>query len=316
MTDTKQRRKGASVTGVLCISVSAPEAVDSVEFYELCWGLKKVGTREDGTQLLRGAGPEHHILELRNGPRGINRIEFAASSKDSVQEIYENALRRGAVALAAPGEFDRVELGWGFDLLDPDRRVLRVSCGVQQREFDAGAAIDSPTKISHVVLNTLDPEAIQQFYVDVLGFDVSDRLEDQMIFVRCGKAGHHQIAFFKNTHAALNHISFEMDTQKAVNKAIERLSAKGHEIRWGTGCHGIGRVQFTYFEDPNGFAIEYSWYTEGFDPASHVAQTWKRSPEIMDAWGTANTPTPNFRKTMAGEPDPGYQAEPEHGHSI
>ena len=33
----------------------------------------------------------------------------------------------------------------------------------------------------------------------------------------------------------------------------------------------------------------------------------KRVPHLMDRWGTAGPPSPEIRKSMAGQPDPGYQ---------
>ncbi len=60
-------------------------------------------------------------------------------------------------------------------------------------------------KIGHVALYVADVERSARFYIDVLGFRISDIYDDDMmpggaIFLRCN-ADHHGIALFKATAA-------------------------------------------------------------------------------------------------------------------
>jgi catechol-2,3-dioxygenase len=289
------------------IGLCAPGAASAAAFYTDSWGLGAVAGRPGESVMLRGTSREHHILELVDHPiHKIDHIEFGCADRATLDQLYAGLLAKGIQTLGAPHAFDRSGGGYGFELLDPERRLLRVTTEVAEHSVDHDIA-GRPSKISHIVLNSTDPEKMQQFYCDALGFVVSDRLEDQMVFIRCGDQGHHQIAFFRNIHNSLNHVSFELATKQSVEKGIERLQQNGTPILWGTGCHGIGKVMFTYFKDPNGFVIEYSHYTEGFDASHHVAQTWTRTPDIMDTWKTAGLPSPDVRAAMLGTADSGYE---------
>jgi catechol 2,3-dioxygenase-like lactoylglutathione lyase family enzyme len=289
------------------IGLCAPDAAAAATFYTDSWGLEMVTGKPGEPVMLRGTSREHHILELVDHPvHKIHHLEFGCADRATLDQLYAELMVKGIPVLNAPHTFDRTEGGYGFELLDPERRLLRISADITLHSV--GQEISSrPSKISHIVLNSTDPEKMQQFYCEVLGFVVSDRLEDQMVFIRCNDQGHHQIAFFRNIHASLNHVSFEMATQKSVEQGIERLQKNGTPILWGKGCHGIGKVMFTYFKDPNGFVIEYSHYTEGFDASHHEAQTWTRTPDIMDTWKTAGLPSPDVRAAMLGAADAGYE---------
>ena len=44
-----------------------------------------------------------------------------------------------------------------------------------------------PRKMGHLVLMVRDIRASAKFYTDVVGLQVSDWIEDQMVFLRCGR---------------------------------------------------------------------------------------------------------------------------------
>lgn len=51
-----------------------------------------------------------------------------------------------------------------------------------------------PRRLCHLVLNTARFDQVVEFYTGVLGFRVSDWIEDQMAFLRCGRK-HHVLSF-------------------------------------------------------------------------------------------------------------------------
>jgi catechol 2,3-dioxygenase-like lactoylglutathione lyase family enzyme len=295
----------AKVSRLRGIALAAPKATEAAKFYVDCWGLREVA-RQPGAVYLRASGPEHHVLSLHDGDhKGIAYLHFAAQDVDGLKALYEHAKAAGARIVMPLAALDTPGGGMGFELVDPEKRRLRISAAVELYP-DADDAPDKPRKITHVVLNAARLEGSLKFYEDVLGFRVSDWSENQMVFIRCN-SDHHSISFNRADFAAINHIAFEMPTIDAEMRGIGRLKAANCPVRWGVGRHGPGNNIFAYFVDPNGFVIEYTTEVQSVDDATHEPQIWKRVPHLMDRWGTAGPPSPEIRAAMAGVPDPGYQ---------
>lgn len=295
----------ARISRLRGIALSAPEALQAVEFYAEAWGLEKVA-EQNGAVFLRGTGPEHHVLSLENGPtRGIVYLHFAVQDEAALHALHAKLKHQNVTILREIGPFAEPGGGIGFEIVDPDARRLRISCSVDLYP-DAPDAADRPRKITHVVLNTPQLEKSLKFYEDALGFRVSDWSENQMVFIRCN-ADHHSISFNRAPHASLNHIAFEMPSVDAEMRAIGRLKRFNVPVRWGIGRHGPGNNVFAYFTDPNDFVVEYTTEVQQVDEATHEPQVWKRVPALMDRWGTAGPPSPEIRAAMAGTPDPGVR---------
>ena len=127
-----------------------------------------------------------------------------------------------------------------------------------------------PTKISHVVLNSAHTDDQVPFFVDVLGFKLSDS-SHMMEFLRCS-ADHHSIAIFRNNGPSLNHVAYELPNIDGLMRGTGRLKQNGFDIEWGIGRHGPGSNVFSYFIEPNGFVAEYTTELDQLDDATHVPQ--------------------------------------------
>jgi predicted enzyme related to lactoylglutathione lyase len=240
------------------------------------------------------------VLALHDQPAlGVVALEFGAADAATVHALHDKAVARGLDVRRAPAPITTPGGGFGFVMADHEGRVIRISTQVEQ--FAPLSDVNKPNKVSHIVLNSPDIERAFQFYAEMFGFVVSDRSEDQMVFIRCDNA-HHNIAFNRNPYPSLNHVSFEMETFDAVMRGVGRLQNAGSPMKWGTGCHSVGNIMFSYFIDPNGFTIEYNFYVKPFDPETHEPQTHIRTRENMDAWGTAGLPSAEIRAAMAGPP--------------
>jgi catechol 2,3-dioxygenase-like lactoylglutathione lyase family enzyme len=284
------------------VALRTPELERSATFYEKTWGLEPVAT--DGpARLFRARSPEHHQLELHPGDeRRIDHIAFAVPDDAALRDAHGELAKAGVRLLGDPAPIQQPGGGTGFRFVDPDGRVIELSCGVATLEPLDGP--DRPVKVSHVVLNTPDIDRAKDFYVDVLGFRVSDWSEHQMVFLRCNR-DHHTVAFNQAEWASLNHVAYEMPDIDQVMRGIGRLKAAGHELLWGPGRHGPGNNVFAYFQDPGGFVCEYTSEVMQVDEATWEPNVWERRPDLMDRWGTSGPPRPEARTAMANVPDPG-----------
>lgn len=289
------------------IVMRAPGITATTPFYLDQWGLH-LAHEADGVRYLRGTGPQPFIYGLKDDTTyGVEYIHFGMPDRASTDALHQQLVDKGADVRSAPGALDGPFSAYGFEVVDPDNRRLRVSADLETRTPDDTHAY--PRKISHVVLNSPDMDGVQTWYEEMLGFRTSDYSADQMVFMRCG-SDHHAIALVRAQYASVNHVAFEMPGIDSFMRGIGRMKQKGQVPSWGPGRHGPGNNPFAYFVSPSGFVIEFTAEVLQIDEATHEPKVWSRNdPEAMDQWMTAGPPTPAMRAVMAGRPDPGFPKE-------
>lgn len=254
-------------------------------FYADVWGLESVPS-DDGMVYFKAQGhDEHHVVRLRQADtKRIDVIALAADSRSDVDTLHAKVAAAGCQIIHAPRDLTAPGGGYGFRFFSPDGLPFEISSDVARgssREMQRWDGV--PQKISHIVLHSPDHQAMVRFFVDVLGFRVSDWLGDFMCFLRCNSA-HHRIAILPGP-ACLNHVAYDMLTVDDMMRGISRLRKKGTDIRWGPGRHTAGNNTFSYFTTPSGFAVEYTSELEEVDFDTHVDQVHVPGPQVMDQWG-------------------------------
>lgn len=287
------------------VGLLSPALAAQAAFYLETWGLQAAGEDRDA-QYFRGASPEHHILSLHAaGRRGLHHLAFHVDGRETVDAAGAELERRGVRILTPPHELEKPGGGYGLRLLDPENRCIELSAGVAEHANGWSASRVEPRRLCHVVLNTARFDQVVEFYTGVLGFRVSDWIEDRMAFLRCGPK-HHVLSFHRADHASVNHVAYAMSNVDGVMAGLANLRAHGSETDWGPGRHGPGNNIFAYFRDPAGYVCEYTSDMEHLDETTHEAAVWERTPETADRWGTAGPAGAGIRKVMAGDPDPGW----------
>jgi catechol 2,3-dioxygenase-like lactoylglutathione lyase family enzyme len=172
-----------------------------------------------------------------------------------------------------------------------------------------------PVKLSHVVINSPQPEALVAWYDRHLDFKLSDTLfsphmGEVMWFLRCNDQ-HHSLAIARCPHVSLHHASFELRGIDEYMRGTGRLLRSGVEKVWGPGRHLAGNNTFSYFLDPHGNTIEYTTEIEQLDEDTWHPHLYDFSdPEVTDQWGTAN-PMNEFVATRSfNDPDRGVFLAP------
>ncbi|MGE3661747.1 MAG: VOC family protein [Pseudonocardia sp.] len=114
-----------------------------------------------------------------------------------------------------------------------------------------------PRKLGHVVLGSTDQAATRRFFIDGLGFKVSDELRDVATFMRCS-TDHHNVLVLDAPVSFLHHASWQVDDIDEIGRGAMRM-LEGHPERhvWGLGRHHVGSNFFWYLKDPAGNFSEY-----------------------------------------------------------
>jgi len=110
-------------------------------------------------------------------------------------------------------------------------------------------------KLGHVALYTPDPERAAKFFADVLGFRVSDRIEENFVFMRCGPE-HHAMNFARGAEARIHHLAFELRDASHMHQACDLLGRNKFQIVWGPVRHGPGHNVAVYHHNPDRYLIE------------------------------------------------------------
>jgi catechol 2,3-dioxygenase-like lactoylglutathione lyase family enzyme len=291
----------STVTGVRSIELGVRDLQQSAEFYTKIWALEEVASEGD-TMHFRATGGEHHVLTIRERPKpALLGVHFSAPDRAAVDALCAKAKGYGIEVAGDPAALDPVAGGgYGFRFRTPDGLPMSISSdGVQHPNVVLDRS--RPTKISHVVLNSARTEDQVPFFIDVLGFKLSDSTH-MMEFLRCS-ADHHSIAIFRNNGPSLNHVAYELPNIDGLMRGTGRLKQSGYDIEWGIGRHGPGSNVFSYFIEPNGFVAEYTTELDQLDDATHVpqdAQYWQKVMPNPDRWGIAGPPSNRMRAAMSG----------------
>jgi catechol 2,3-dioxygenase-like lactoylglutathione lyase family enzyme len=152
-------------------------------------------------------------------------------------------------------------------------------------------------KIGHVVLKVRDVQRSAAFYVNVLGFRVSDYYPDsmmkgRMVFMRCN-ADHHGVALVGGGEAAANggemhHMAFEVATLEEVFQARAHLKANGVKVEF-EGRRRAGCQIAVEFRDPDGHWLEIYWGLDqiGTNGAARPPGEWREAFSLEEAIGSA-----------------------------
>ena len=154
-----------------------------------------------------------------------------------------------------------------------------------------------PKKLGHLVLKVRDIHESVRFYSEILGLEVSDWIEEQMVFLRCG-SDHHDLGLFQlpkdssdfdncSTEGSpgLEHFSYEVEDYQEVERAVSLLQENDIEIVRGPGKHGPGENIFLVFKDPDGNFVEiYCEMVQVTEDQPYKARTWPDNLDAFDQW--------------------------------
>jgi catechol 2,3-dioxygenase-like lactoylglutathione lyase family enzyme len=280
----------AKVQALRSVEIGVTDVETCLAFFTSVWNLQPV-TESAGVYYLRGSGPHHHILSLREtGRPGLVRVVFGAQDRACVAALHSRAAQAG-LAVSDPKELDWPGGGYGFGFQDPEGRNYAVVCDVADHET-ATDEPDCPTKLSHVNLNAGAPETSAEV-LELLGFRTSD-VTRKMRFFRCN-SDHHSIVLGFTGGPTLNHLAFEMPDLDALMRGVGRMRDHGYPLEWGPGRHGPGNNAFAYFAGPEELPLEYTCEMHQVDETYQVRppDAWKWPPGRLDQWGL--TPGPSAR---------------------
>lgn len=247
------------------IIVSVPDVATVVRFYE-DFGLSNLGdgrfaTVDGGEQLNLVEGPRRQLVEIGIGCDDPDDLDRVAHELERSGFAHSRDGQDVLVLDPGSGVRARVMIASRYEQLVAEQ-VPANGPGVIARENvpNAGgqrSGAVTPRKLGHVVVGSLDTDASEHLFIDVLGFQVSDTIRDVGKFVRCS-TDHHNLMVSKAPARYLHHTSWQVDDLDEVGRGASYMVTQDAERHaWGLGRHNVGSNFFHYLRDPWGNLAEY-----------------------------------------------------------
>lgn len=276
----------SKITEIRHVGFAVPDLAAELAFYTQDWGLRQVAEKDGVHYLATHGHDELFVVRLRQAAvKSVDVVALATDTNTDVDALFGKVRDAGCKVIFEPRMLDQPGGGYGFRFFNPDGMPMEVSAGVERgtaRTLEPREAI--PQKISHIVFHSPRHKEMTQFFIDVLGFRLSDWIGDFMSLIRCNSA-HHRIAFLPGP-PCLNHVAYDMPDVDEMMRGVARLKRRKIDVVWGPGRHTAGNNTFSYFVTPNGFAVEYTSDLQEIDEESWQPHVYEPAPGIMDQWGS------------------------------
>jgi 2,3-dihydroxy-p-cumate/2,3-dihydroxybenzoate 3,4-dioxygenase len=275
-------------------------------FAEDMFGLAPAGSGPSGERRFRCSSRVNDLILFQSDNPGFRRAGWELEDEEQVDRAFSH--------------FEKLQLAPRYlDADEADALGFRKNAAFRIREPHSGAQFDyfaymeeksvpfRPTvakisRLGHFALNVPDAKATTQFYVDQLGFEVSDYVGDQLVTLLRAFPNplHHSMGIggSRTGQAHLNHINFMVTDIDDIGRALYRFRENDVPIVFGPGRHPTSDSIFIYALDPDGMTWEYSFGMELFP------ETGARKPRFMsaraedfDMWGAR--PAKNFASSGA-----------------
>jgi catechol 2,3-dioxygenase-like lactoylglutathione lyase family enzyme len=282
------------------------------------WGLESIDAGPDEALFATVDGAEVLVLQAdaaREGRRpvgsasGMTELVWGVADEGNLDAIAAELGCDRAVEMGADGILrSHDDLGFGIGFRVSRRRKVPFEPSAYNapghpERIDRRAARyrkARPHEISHVAIGVDAAGEASRFYVERLGFHVSDRYADRGVFMRCAAQGNHHHLFLMNGRVPgtrFNHLAFKVRDIHEVIAGGQFIDAQGWRTFAGPGRHIVSSANFWYFTSPFGGAWEYAadedmvteaWEAQDFAAEAHIFSEWTFGLEKSD--GTLRGP--------------------------
>jgi 2,3-dihydroxybiphenyl 1,2-dioxygenase len=188
---------------------------------------------------------------------------------------------------------------------DPAGNRLEAFYGaeIDDTPFSPGRSISGfrtgPLGLGHAVLTVESIDAVMPFYVDVLGFGLSDYiLKPFRAYFFHINARHHSLALIETGRNGMHHLMVELFSLDDVGQAYDIAQTQQDRVSVTLGRHTNDFMTSFYAKTPSAFMIECGWGGREVDPSN-----WK-SVEMFDGpslWGHERVWLPEKDREVARE---------------
>ncbi|THD46199.1 MAG: biphenyl 2,3-dioxygenase [Bradyrhizobium sp.] len=204
------------------------------------------------------------------------------------QTLADNRRVRGLISFRDPAG-NRLEAFYGAE--------------IAEQPFSPGRSISGfrtgPLGLGHVVLTVKDIHAVMPFYVEVLGFRLSDYIEKpfRAYFFHIN-ARHHSLALIETGNNGMHHLMVELFSLDDVGQGYDIALNEAERVSVTLGRHTNDLMTSFYAKTPSALMMECGWGGREIDPATWQAVEMHDGPSL---WGHERVWLPPADREVARE---------------
>jgi 2,3-dihydroxybiphenyl 1,2-dioxygenase len=188
---------------------------------------------------------------------------------------------------------------------DPAGNRLEAFYGaeVDDTPFCPGRSISGfrtgPLGLGHVVLTVENIDPMMEFYVDVLGFGLSDYMQKPFrAYFFHVNARHHSLALIESGRSDMHHLMVEQFSLDDVGQSYDVALSEPERVSVTLGRHTNDLMTSFYCKSPSLFMIECGWGGREIDPKTWQPVEMHDGPSL---WGHERVWLPPGDREVARE---------------
>ena len=258
------------------------------------FGTKLVGLQavEKSPSLLafRMDDRKQRIVIDRAMPDGARFFGWEVADAASLDELAARLEQAGVEVIAEPQTLaDARRVRGLISFRDPAGNRLEAFYGaeVDDTPFSPGRSISGfrtgPLGLGHAVLTVENIDAVMPFYVDLLGFSLSDYMQRpfRAYFFHIN-ARHHSLALIETGKNGMHHLMVELFSLDDVGQCYDVALGQKECVGVTLGRHTNDLMTSFYAKTPSSFMVECGWGGREIDPQAWQPFEMQDGPSL---WG-------------------------------
>jgi 2,3-dihydroxybiphenyl 1,2-dioxygenase len=249
---------------------------------------------------------KQRIVVDRSMPEGERFFGWEVADAAALETLAARLEKHQIHVTAEPQTLaDARRVGGLISFRDPAGNRLEAFYGaeIDDTPFSPGRSISGfrtgPLGLGHAVLTVENIDAVMPFYVDVLGFALSDYMQKPFrAYFFHVNARHHSLALIETGRNGMHHLMVELFSLDDVGQAYDVALTQPDRIGVTLGRHTNDLMTSFYAKTPSSLMFECGWGGREIEPMS-----WQPS-ELLDGpslWGHERVWLPPADRVVARE---------------
>ena len=249
---------------------------------------------------------KQRIVIDRSMPEGTRFFGWEVADAAALEALAARLEKHQVNVVAEPQTLaDARRVGGLISFRDPAGNRLEAFYGaeIDDTPFLPGRSISGfrtgPLGLGHAVLTVENIDAVMPFYVEVLGFGLSDYiLKPFRAFFFHVNARHHSLALIETGNNGMHHLMVELFSLDDVGQCYDIALSQPERVSVTLGRHTNDLMTSFYAKTPSSFMIECGWGGREIDPPTWQPVEMHHGPSL---WGHERVWLPPEDREVARE---------------